>query len=335
MRRFRSLALALESSCDDSCFSYNTSKLSGFFARIYKLKHKVSLDIYGGVVPKISSELHVKAFSKLSVLPKLVAYTHGPGIFECLQASKKYIDRNPINSLPVNHVHAHVVVALPKPVEYPFLTLIISGGHTIISLCTSPGRYIIMGQTYDDSFGECYDKVLRGILPNKQSTLFYNNIERMYSKSSAHLENHFSLPLNNESPKSLNFSFCGLKTHYKTILQNGELDECDIVKLFINNMCELVKQKLQSSVVVLDSSPLKPKFIVVGGGSSANFLLRQNIGEWFDKELSVYLCDPRFCGDNAHMIYKAAIYDVTNNCKYITSKKPTVKWGLNELKADE
>lgn len=334
MRRLKALALSLESSCDDSCFSFYTPRLLGLRARIYRLKHKLPLFIYGGVVPKQSSLLHSQTFSKIRHLPQFLAYTHGPGIFECLNAAKTVANKLPISTLPINHLHAHIVMSLPHSLEkYPFLALVISGGHTLIALCTAPNRYIIMGQTYDDSFGECYDKVLRGVFPNQHAN-FHQLIENMYHTSSYHSNKAFVSPLEKEHPQSLNFSFCGIKTHYKTLLHADKIIARDFVKLFIDNMFDCVFRKLARSIQILNASALTPKFIVISGGCSANFSLRNKVINFCDK-VDVYLCNPNFSGDNAHMILKAAIYNLKNRCISLTSKKPATTWTLNELKADE
>lgn len=336
MRRLRTLALSLESSCDDTCFAFYKSASSALSARIYRYKHKIPLKIYGGIIPKQSSILHLNIFSQIKKFqyPPLLAFTHGPGIYECLNAADNFAKKQIFNIYHVNHVHAHVIMALPSNFQdYPFISLIISGGHTVIALCAAPGSYIIMGQTYDDSFGECYDKVLRGLFPNQDSS-FHTNVRNLYMCSTQLKEYDCLYPLQGEYPPSLNFSFCGIKTHYKKLQHLKALDPPEFVKLFIDNMFEYIIQKLVKALEILKYSSLKPKSLIISGGCSANFSLKNKM-ESFSQELKVYLCNPRFSGDNAHMILKAAIYDIKNGTIFLTSRKPLSKWSLNELKADE
>lgn len=336
------VAYSIESSCDDTCYSLFYANSGRLVSKNFSFKHSSFLNFFGGVYPRLSSLCHFKTYTKTNtkICTRLIALTFGPGIKECLYSGKNFTKACFKNDKirPVNHLHSHLIVSLPPNFfDYPFLGLILSGGHTIMSLCIAPGSYIVLGQSYDDSIGECYEKVLRGIFPNKLGSNFHNLVQEHYKgfKESldSSLTNKLFLKLN-ESPYSLNFSFCGMKTFYMNQIGTG--DSQKFCMTFMNQLTETVLVNIFKSHLILRESAYFPKCIVFGGGFSSNEIFREICHKNFKNlDLKVYFPNQKYSIDNSFMIGKASIYDIKYKLKLGAYKNPKEKWGLNELKCDE
>ena len=342
MRRIikRLVALSIESSCDDTCYTsvYKYSKKLLF--RNFSLKHSSFLNFFGGVFPRLSSVCHGKTYSKANINlgTKLIALTAGPGIKECLFSGRNYagLGRNKDRIKQVNHLHSHLIVSLPAGFfSYPFLGLVLSGGHTLIVLCLRPGNYVTLGQSYDDSVGDCYEKVLRGIFPNKLGSNFHELIHECYekwNKSTNALS--FDKPIKMNESSSLNFSFCGMKTFY--LGKMGLVGPENIAIALLNHINEIILINIIRSLLILRETMYFPKCLVFGGGFTSNNIFRNLCHKYLNcLNIKFYFPNQKYSVDNSFMIFKSSTYDIKYKLGLDSIKGPKEVWGLNELKCDE
>ena len=306
------LTLGVETSCDETSVSITDSGkvLSNIVTSSMHLhKH------YGGVVPEIASRYHVEYI--LEVLEealkksgkglediKLVAVTNGPGLVGALLVgislgkSISYSRNVPI--IGVNHILAHLYSSFlnkDKP-EFPFIGLVVSGGHTSLFLCHDVGKQKFLGQTQDDAVGEAYDKVAKIL------GLGYPGgpvIEKMAARSKG--KQRISFPKSYLGKDSLDFSFSGIKTAvlYYVRGQGANLSEeltADICYAFQEAVLDVLVDK---AILAAEMNGLKT--IVVGGGVAANSKLREKLNAAAALHgIKVYFPQLRYCLDNAAMI---------------------------------
>ena len=306
------LTLGIETSCDETSVSVTEGKrvLSNIVSSSVHL-HK----LYGGVVPEIASRFHVEYIievlsqalkgsgKKLSDIG-LVAVTNGPGLVGALLVgislakSISYSLKVPI--IGVNHILAHLYSALlsdgEKP-EFPFVGLVVSGGHTALFYCEDVDRFKLLGQTQDDAVGEAYDKVAKIL------GLGYPGgpvIDRMAKL--AQCKKRVTFPKSYMGKDSLDFSFSGIKTavlyYVDKIkrLDNGQV--ADICYAFQESVVDVLVEKALLAVKMTDS-----KRIVVGGGVAANSRLRKKMVEAGSLHgIKIYFPAMKYCIDNAAMV---------------------------------
>jgi len=304
------LTLGIETSCDETGVSVTDGMrvLSNIVTSSVHLHKR-----YGGVVPEIASRYHVEYILEVceSALKtsgkdlndvRLVAVTNGPGLVGALligislAKSISYSMRLPIIS--VNHILAHLYspfLSEDRP-DFPFIGLVVSGGHTSLFLCEDIDRQKFLGQTQDDAVGEAYDKVAKIL------GLGYPGgpvIEKMARGRKS--KDEISFPKSYLGKDSLDFSFSGIKTAVLYYVRGQELD-----KELISGICYAFQEAVLD--VLVDKACLAAKMngirtVVVGGGVAANSRLRQ---KFFEKAgpcgIKVHFPDKEYCMDNAAMI---------------------------------
>ncbi len=305
------LVLAVESSCDETAAAVvkdGKAVLSDIVASQIDVHAE-----YGGVVPEIASRKHMEAIVPVieEALNRAgvnlgdiegVAVTQGPGLAGALLvgiATAKalaYVGRQPI--VGVNHIEGHLLaVFLEHSVEFPFIALVVSGGHTHLYLVDGVGRYRTLGQTLDDAAGEAFDKVAKLLgLPYPGGAV----IDRL-AESGDPSAIKFPRPLLHDG--SCNFSFSGLKTAVLTYLRNspfsleqGRLN--DICASFQASICDVLVKKTAAAVAATGV-----KRVVVSGGVACNNGLRREMTRLADAlGLDLHIPKPELCTDNAAMI---------------------------------
>ncbi len=300
--------LGIETSCDETGVAlYDTS--AGLLA--HALHSQVDLHaVYGGVVPEIASRDHVRRLMPLieSVLaeagvkrPDAVAYTAGPGLVGALMIGGGVANGLALGwgcpLIPVHHMEGHLLAPMLEDVspEFPFLALLVSGGHTMLIGVEGIGRYELLGTTLDDAVGEAFDKVA------KMLGLGYPGGPAIASLAESGDETAFDLPRPMLNRAGFDFSFSGLKTAVMLVVQelrgSGDLDarRADVAASFQRAAVDtLIGRSLQAA----DSRAFGR--IVVAGGVGANLLLRSEIAARFEGE--VYYPRLAFCTDNGAMI---------------------------------
>jgi N6-L-threonylcarbamoyladenine synthase len=307
------MILALESSCDDTCAAVITREGE---IRANVISSQGVHDRYGGVVPEIASRQHLEligavvddALTQARVAladVELIAVTRGPGLVSALlvglATAKALAAAFELPLAPVDHLHGHVAASLlaPEPFEPPFLSLVASGGHTLLARVTDPGPdFELLGQTLDDAAGEAFDKGARMLglgYPGGPA------LERLASDGDPCA---FEFPTASRMP-GLDFSFAGLKT--ALLYRTRELGEAETARLAADLAASYQRAIVEALALRVERALLSTGLerLAIGGGVAANGPLRRRV-EGLGVEVDV---PPRaLCTDNAAMIASAARY---------------------------
>jgi N6-L-threonylcarbamoyladenine synthase len=307
------MILALETSCDDTCAAIVTA---GGEIRANVVSSQGIHARYGGVVPEIASRHHLEligdvvddalrsAGASLAELD-LVAVTRGPGLVASLlvgvATAKALAAAHRLPLAPVDHLHGHVAASWlgPAPFEPPFLSLVASGGHTLLARVNDRGpRFELLGQTLDDAAGEAFDKGARMLglgYPGGAA------LERLAREGD---ETAFAFPTAARVP-GLDLSFAGLKTAllYRT-RDLGPADtlrrRADLAASYQRAIVEALALRVERA---LSATGLER--LAVGGGVAANGALRERVERI---GVAIDVPPPALCTDNAAMIASAARY---------------------------
>lgn len=314
--------LGIESSCDDTSAAVlrGTTLLSSVIAS------QAVHERYGGVIPELASRAHqqnivpvVDAALKEAGISvdkvDAIAYTRGPGLLGSLMVGTSFAKglsvAHNIPMVEVNHLHGHILShfvdlpdrELPHP-DYPFLCLLVSGGHTQIVKVDAPDSMSIVGTTIDDAAGEALDKCAKVMgLPYPGGPV----IDRMAKEGDASAFN-FAKP----RVGGFGYSFSGLKTSFLYTLRDNVALNPDFVE---QNRCDLCASLLHTVVDILVDKLIRAakefgiKDIALGGGVSANSALRARIeAEGRKRGWRTFLPELKFTTDNAAMIAVAGYY---------------------------
>ena len=299
--------LGIESSCDDTGLAIINSD-GVIIDHITSSQHEIHAK-YGGIVPELASRDHVKKFVPLLeiLLHKnrinmndidIIAFTNGPGLLGPLLAgaslSKTLGWSNNIPTIEVNHLEAHIYSPMitEKNLKPPFVSLLVSGGHTILSSVDENFQINTLGTTLDDSAGECFDKIARKL------NLGYPGGPEIAKRSELSNKNNYIFPRPMIRSNDYNFSFSGLKTHALNTIQAIELTNENINNISYELQSAIVDTLISKSIKA--SKDLGIKDIVITGGVSANKKLREDFS--LIKECRAYFPDVKFSTDNGAMI---------------------------------
>lgn len=306
------LVLGVESSCDET----SVALLENDKVLVNLVASQDFHTKYGGVVPELSSRIHIQKVIPLfnDALERagkkkeeidLVCATAGPGLIGALLVGYTF-GRGLAYSLnkpfiPVNHIEGHIFSGFLSDTqpEYPFLTLCVSGGHSLLLLVKSPGEYIKLGETIDDAAGEAFDKVAKliglGYPGGPKISRYANTVEKT----------DIVFPVARTKEK-YDFSFSGLKTSVlrtvQSLTKNGaELTEHQKGEIALAFELTAVKSLIKNARLAMEE--FKPLAISLVGGVAANTRLRSAVTE-LATEFAVPAVIPAFayCGDNAAMI---------------------------------
>jgi N6-L-threonylcarbamoyladenine synthase len=330
--------LGIETSCDETAVAVYDSDRGLIAHEIYS---QIDLHApYGGVVPELASRDHLRKLPILlnKILPgrdsappvDAVAYTSGPGLVGALLVgaavgrSLAYAWRVP--AIGVHHMEAHLMAPLleNEPPGFPFLALLVSGGHTLLAEVDGLGSYRILGQSLDDAAGEAFDKTakLLGLgLPGgpQLAALAEHGRPGVF---------RFPRPLT-ERP-GLDFSFSGLKTAVVVALKGRHLDDqtrADAAREFEEAIVDTLAIKCERAIDATGAQTL-----VVAGGVGANRRLRARI-ERLGADLGVRVVYPRpeFCTDNAAMIALLGCLRLAGGASDNLAIRARARWPLSEL----
>jgi len=302
------IVLGLETSCDETGVAlYDTER--GLLAEA--LHSQVDLHaVYGGVVPEIASRDHIRMLLPLiqQVMseagidkPDAIAYTAGPGLVGALMVGGGMANGLGLAwdcpVIPVHHMEGHLLAPMleDEPPEFPFLALLVSGGHSMLIGVETLGDYRVLGTTLDDAVGEAFDKTA------KLLGLGYPGGPALAALAEDGDDSAFDLPRPMLNKPNFDFSFSGLKTAVMLEVRKaeaaGRLEECraDLAASFQRAAVDTLIGK---SIKAARAEDLER--IVVAGGVGANRLLRKEMAERFDGE--VYYPRLAFCTDNGAMI---------------------------------
>ncbi|MFP4486278.1 MAG: tRNA (adenosine(37)-N6)-threonylcarbamoyltransferase complex transferase subunit TsaD [Campylobacterales bacterium] len=304
------MILSIESSCDDSSIAITKieSKELVFHKKISQEK---SHSEFGGVVPELASRLHAKLLPSILEQTKeyhkelkAIAVTNEPGLsvtlVEGMVMSKALSLALNLPIIPINHLVGHIYsLFIGKEAIFPMVSLLVSGGHTMI-VRSSEDEHTIEASTLDDSFGESFDKCA------KLLSLGYPGgpIIEKRAKNADATRFDFPKPL---SGKRLAFSYSGIKNAFRLKVEElGRLSDKDIDDLCASFQKSAIDHLLKKFELYLQSSEIENISIV--GGASANMALRSRVEELANKYNKNLLLAPlEFCSDNAAMIGRAAL----------------------------
>ena len=308
--------LAIESSCDDTSAAIvrDGYLLSNLIAN--QEVHK----LYGGVVPELASRAHqaniipvvdqamIKAGVALHDIDA-VAFTRGPGLLGSLLVGTSFakgfsIARN-IPIIEVNHLHAHVLAHWikeegkeKKVPEFPFLCLLVSGGHTKLIIVRDHAELEEIGSTIDDAAGEAFDKCAKVLgLPYPGGPL----VDKLASKGNSHAY-RFTKP----RIKGLDYSFSGLKTNFLYFLRDSLKEESKFIDNNINDLCASLQftiiEILMDKLVKASASTGITEIGIAGGVAANSGLRNALIRESKKRKWNIYIPEYEFTTDNAAMI---------------------------------
>jgi len=306
------LILGIESSCDETGIALYDSE-AGLLG--HALHSQVAMHAeYGGVVPELASRDHIRRVVPLlrAALAQAgrslaevdaVAYTRGPGLSGALLVGCAFAEALALAldkpTIPVHHLEGHLLSPLlsADPPGFPFIALLVSGGHTQLMRVTGVGQYELLGETLDDAAGEAFDKSAKLLgLPYPGGALLSQLAERGDPA-------RYSLPRPMLHSADLNFSFSGLKTAVLTLVREqveplGDDFRADAARAFQEAIVEVLVKK---SLKALKQTGLKR--LVVAGGVGANRQLRAMLDdEAKRKRFRVHYPELAFCTDNGAMI---------------------------------
>ncbi len=323
--------LAIESSCDDT--SIAVLKKNNVLSNV--ISSQTIHSNFGGIVPELASRAHINNISSLTATSlkiaeldiesvNAIAVTSEPGLLGSLIVGSSFAKglslKYNLPLIPINHIEGHIYSGCLEDdsLEFPFISLVVSGGHTSLFLVESYTEYSIIGMTKDDAAGEAFDKIA------KLMGLGYPGgpvIDRLAKEGNP---TEYDFPRSMINSDDFDFSFSGLKTSVRYFIQ----------KNFEFPLEEKNKQNLAASVqsAIVDvlihktykaAKKHKVKNIVIGGGVSANSLLRKSFLDLESKGFKIVLPKMEYCIDNAAMIGFLAIKKIehtSNKFKDLTFK---------------
>jgi len=337
--------LGIETSCDETGIAIYDEDKGIMSHRLYS-QIKVHAD-YGGVVPELASRDHVRktiplireVMAEAGIAPDDldgVAYTSGPGLVGALLVgcsigrSLAYAWGKP--AVPVHHMEGHLLAPMLEEdvPDFPFVALLVSGGHTMLVRVDGIGHYELLGESVDDAAGEAFDKTA------KLLGLDYPGGPVLAKMAMDGKAGRYKFPRPMTDRPGLDFSFSGLKTFTaNTIakekkLQNGEMDKqthADVAYAFQEAVVDTLAIKCRRA---LEQCGLKR--LVIAGGVSANVELRAKL-EKITHKLGgkVYYPRPEFCTDNGAMIAYAGMQRLKANVDTDLGFKATPRWPLDQL----
>ena len=328
--------LGIETSCDETGVALYSTE-TGLVA--HALHSQVDLHaVYGGVVPEIASRDHIRMLLPLiqQVMddagierPDAIAYTAGPGLVGALMVGGGMANGLGLAwdcpVIPVHHMEGHLVAPMleENPPAFPFLALLVSGGHSMLIAVRELGAYRLLGTTLDDAVGEAFDKTA------KLLGLGYPGGPALAALAEAGDEQAFDFPRPMLNKPTFDFSFSGLKTavmlEVRKAEAEGRLAACraDLAASFQRAAVDTLVAK---SIRAAHAEGLER--IVVAGGVGANKLLRKDIAERFDGE--VYYPRLAFCTDNGAMIAVAGALRLAE-ANQAAEIKAQARWSLETL----
>ncbi len=333
------IVLGIETSCDETGVAlYDSQK--GLLA--HQLYSQVELHAeYGGVVPEIASRDHIR---KLIPLIKEtiksanidqsqidgIAYTAGPGLVGALlvgvSAARSLAWAWQIPAIGVHHMEGHLLAPMleENPPAYPFLALLVSGGHTLLVEVAEIGHYTILGESLDDAAGEAFDKTA------KMLGLDYPGGPLLAKLAEQGDSSRFKFPRPMTNRPGLDFSFSGLKTFTLNTMEGlagSEQDKADVARAFQDAVVDTMVIKCRRA---LRQTELKT--LVVAGGVSANSALRQGLQSLAKAEQAeVYYPRLEFCTDNGAMIAYAGCQRLLAGEQSPLEISATPRWPISQL----
>lgn len=335
--------LGIETSCDETGVAvYDADR--GLLA--HQIHSQIDLHaVYGGVVPELASRDHIRRLPLLvrqtleqAKMPAArldaICYTAGPGLAGALLVGASFAEAFAASlnlpALPVHHLEGHLLSPLlsSDPPAFPFIALLVSGGHTQLMAVSGVGEYQLLGETLDDAAGEAFDKTA------KLLGLRYPGGPELARLAERGKPGRFSLPRPMLHSGDLDFSFSGLKTAVLNVVSAPDWDSGSAADLAAGFQEAAVEVLCAKSLHALKQSGLQR--LVVAGGVGANQRLRKRLNDAVRRiGARVFYPEPELCTDNGAMIAFAGALRLTAG-QFAASKsngaiKVRPRWPLAEL----
>ena len=331
------ITLGIESSCDETGIGIYSSQ-TGLLSHTLFSQVEIHAE-YGGVVPEIASRDHIQRAiplikdalqeSNLSLKDLTgIAYTQGPGLAGALLVGSSIAQSLAwglsVPAIGVHHMEGHLLAPLlveSKP-EFPFIALLVSGGHTLLVEVKSIGDYKILGESLDDAVGEAFDKTAKIL------GLGYPGGPALAKLAAEGEVGRFTFPRPMTDRPGLDFSFSGLKTFARNTFAKHSDEKANIAKAFEVAATETLMIKCRRALEQTGFSTL-----VVAGGVSANATLRQVLDQMGEKmQVEVHYPEHEFCTDNGAMIALTGHYRLmAGQCNESLEVAIMPRWNLEEL----
>jgi len=326
--------LGIETSCDETACAIVTAERQILSNQIHSqiTEHQA----YGGVVPEIASRAHINYLDGLITAAlteancswdniDAIAVTAGPGliggVIVGVMEAKAIASALGKPIIAVNHLEGHALTArLSHNIPFPYLLLLVSGGHTQILNVSGVGAYELLGETLDDAAGECFDKLA------KMLGLGIPGGPKIEALAKSGNENAFNLPKPLMGDGSSNFSFSGLKTSVKKRVESGEWKPEDICAVFQKTVAEIMYDRIQNAINMLQH-PISN--LVIAGGVASNLAIRNKLEELAAKNNIQLIAPPiKLCTDNAAMIAWAGLEKFKEGQVNDMKFTPKARWAL-------
>jgi N6-L-threonylcarbamoyladenine synthase len=339
--------LGIETSCDETASSVireNDKGTADVLSNIVSSQIEVHKK-FGGVVPELAARAHLENIeyiinaalkeSKISI-DELdgVAATAGPGLIVCLTVGlnigKSIAEFSNKPFIGVNHLEGHALSpGLEKKIKFPYLLLLISGGHTQFLVVKDVNKYEQLGTTIDDALGEAFDKTAKMLNLGYPGGPYVEKFAKLGDK------NYFKLPEPIINKAGCNLSFAGLKT--AVLRESKKINGKDILKYnlaasFQNTINKILYKKTKIAVEMFRQKTKKENFqFIVAGGVAANETIRKNLST-LSEEMHFETIYPnlKFCGDNGAMIAWAGIQRFKRNMIDDVTVSAKSRWPLDE-----
>jgi N6-L-threonylcarbamoyladenine synthase len=329
--------LGIETSCDETAIAVFDSEQGIIGESVYS-QIKMHAE-YGGVVPELASRDHCVKIVQvledalgdidLSTIDQ-IAYTSGPGLLGALLIGESFAQGLAIALdvplIPINHLEGHLmspIMEFPE-IAVPYVSLLVSGGHSMIVDVKDRGEYEILGQSQDDAVGEAFDKV------GKLLGLPYPGGPHIETLAVNGNPKAFDFPRPMMHSDNLDLSFSGLKTSVlykvKDIEDLNDQVKADIAASFQQAVIDVLTKKIKKAIELTGRGD-----VIIAGGVAANNALRSAIKELENSlGIKVYYPDLKYCGDNAAMI--AFVGSLRSSDKIVNiGSSVRARWPLNEL----
>jgi N6-L-threonylcarbamoyladenine synthase len=337
--------LGIESSCDDTSIAIVDSE-KNIIANEVLSQNNIHKE-YKGIVPELAARNHVLFIDKVlkKILNKnnlslnnidLIAATAGPGLIGGLLVgltfAKTLAQVNNIPFIGVNHLEGHALTArLSDNIDYPFLLLLVSGGHTNFYFIEGINKYFYLGGTLDDAIGEAYDKVANILelgFPGGP------NIEKLAKKGNDSL---IALPKPLIKINNLDLSFSGLKTAVLNIIKNRSknhnFSSADIAASFQKSISDILCKKITIAINIMNERKVNYNNVVIAGGVAANKYLRKNLHIEVEKNNKKLFLPPiDLCTDNGAMIAWAGYELYKYGIRSKMNIRASPRWPLEKMK---
>ncbi len=311
-----SYILAFETSCDETSVAVvREGSILSNVVYTQEIHQK-----YGGVVPEIASRAHMEkivpvyqeALKQAAIELEdisVIAYTQSPGLIGSLLIgatfAKSLAQSRQLPLIDINHIEAHAIASgISEEIDFPFLCLIVSGGHTEFRVCHSMTDTEVIGRTIDDAAGEAFDKIA------KLLGLHYPGGPEIDRRAQLGDPHKFEFPISRVP--DLDFSFSGVKTAVLQFLQKSVAKNPDFIPQNLDDLCASVQHTIVQTLLEKFELAIQRtgiRHISIAGGVSANRGLRQEFSAMSKRlDCEAYIPDFQYCTDNAGMIGFAAYH---------------------------